>query len=109
MTDQITGDNRSGVDDETMLLGTTASGVTFAFSAGYVSWLLRGGYLSAAVLSSAPLWREFDPLPILSASGKKPGKKGKADQDTGETDDSTVEDIFEPGAGRGSGPSEAVS
>jgi hypothetical protein len=44
---------------------------TFALSAGYVVWLLRAGVLSASLLSSAPLWRQIDPLPVLSARAQR--------------------------------------
>jgi len=34
-------------------------------SVGYVLWCLRSGTLMASALSSLPLWRTFDPLPVL--------------------------------------------
>jgi hypothetical protein len=43
---------------------------TISLSAGYVAWLLRAGVLSASLLSSVPLWRQVDPLPVLSARAK---------------------------------------
>ena len=45
---------------------------------GYVLWTLRGGYLMASVMSSLPVWRTFDPLPILKTSYLG---GGKADND----------------------------
>ena len=39
-------------------------------SAGFVSWILRGGSLMASFLSSVPLFREFDPLPIAMRNKK---------------------------------------
>ncbi|MES9811389.1 MAG: Ig-like domain-containing protein, partial [Candidatus Thiodiazotropha sp.] len=44
---------------------------TLALSAGYVAWLLRAGVLSASLLSFTPLWRQIDPLPVLSAHAKR--------------------------------------
>ncbi|MEW8398253.1 MAG: hypothetical protein AB2707_19025, partial [Candidatus Thiodiazotropha sp.] len=44
---------------------------TLALSAGYVAWLLRAGVLSASLLSFSPLWRQVDPLPVLSAHAKR--------------------------------------
>ncbi|MES9849037.1 MAG: hypothetical protein ABW145_11665 [Candidatus Thiodiazotropha sp.] len=44
---------------------------TIALSAGYVAWLLRAGVLSASLLSFMPLWRQIDPLPVLSAHAKR--------------------------------------
>jgi hypothetical protein len=41
---------------------------SIAFTAGLVGWLLRGGSLVAALLSSIPLWRGFDPLVIVTRS-----------------------------------------
>ena len=32
---------------------------------GFIGWLLRGGTLAAALLSSLPLWRGFDPLMVV--------------------------------------------
>jgi hypothetical protein len=46
---------------------------TLTLSAGYVTWLLRAGVLSASLLSSAPLWRQIDPLPVLSARAQRRG------------------------------------
>jgi hypothetical protein len=48
-----------------------AAGVTAALSAGYVVWCLRAGTLLASVLSSLPMWRNFDPLPVLEYWEKK--------------------------------------
>ncbi|MDX2456461.1 MAG: cadherin-like domain-containing protein, partial [Gammaproteobacteria bacterium] len=94
MTDQITTDDPETADLKGYVLGTTATGVTFAFSAGYVSWLLRAGYLSAALLSSAPMWRQLDPLPILSRPTKKKRGKDEEGQDSTDSGDRKVEDIF---------------
>ncbi|MET0073412.1 MAG: Ig-like domain-containing protein [Candidatus Thiodiazotropha lotti] len=44
---------------------------TLTLSAGYVAWLLRAGVLSASLLSFSPLWRQIDPLPVLSANAKR--------------------------------------
>jgi len=35
-------------------------------TAGLIGWLLRGGSLVAALLSSIPLWSGFDPLVIVT-------------------------------------------
>jgi hypothetical protein len=45
-----------------------------AITVGYVVWSLRGASLLASLLTSMPLWRSLDPLPILenrSALAKK--------------------------------------
>jgi filamentous hemagglutinin family protein len=51
---------------------------SIAFTAGLVGWLLRGGSLVAALLSSIPLWRGFDPLIIVTQSRRSEGRGGSA-------------------------------
>ncbi|MEL0587155.1 MAG: tandem-95 repeat protein [Candidatus Thiodiazotropha sp. (ex. Lucinoma kazani)] len=53
------------------LVFQTATFSTLALSAGYVAWLLRAGVLSASLLSFTPLWRQIDPLPVLSAHARQ--------------------------------------
>ncbi|MCU7805254.1 MAG: tandem-95 repeat protein, partial [Candidatus Thiodiazotropha sp. (ex Lucinoma borealis)] len=53
------------------LIFQSATFSTLALSAGYVAWLLRAGVLSASFLSFTPLWRQIDPLPVLSAHAKR--------------------------------------
>ena len=42
---------------------------------GYISWILRGGALAATLLSTMPMWRQFDPLPLLAARKRRRDKK----------------------------------
>ncbi|MDH5513090.1 MAG: hypothetical protein OEY27_07760, partial [Gammaproteobacteria bacterium] len=44
-----------------------ASGIAVSagLSVGYVVWLLRGGVLLTSLLTSLPVWRFIDPLPVL--------------------------------------------
>ena len=42
-----------------------ATGLT----AGYILWMVRGGYLIAMLSSTLPTWATVDPLPVLSAAG----------------------------------------
>ncbi len=42
------------------------AGTTLVVTAGIIGWLLRGGALLSALLSSMPLWREFDPMVVVS-------------------------------------------
>ncbi len=42
-----------------------------ALTAGFVAWLLRGGALLSALLSSMPLWRGFDPLMVVLQPRRK--------------------------------------
>ena len=95
MMEQMDGRDTSWYRDDQVLTTTTATGLTVSFTVGYVSWLLRAGYLSASLMSVLPLWREFDPLPVLAATTKK--KKGKSaarDKDSIEENDMESERIF---------------
>ncbi|MGI9456688.1 MAG: cadherin-like domain-containing protein, partial [Aeoliella sp.] len=47
------------------LAGGAVLGVSSGLTAGYVLWLVRGGYLLSSVLAQMPAWRFIDPLPIL--------------------------------------------
>ena len=42
-----------------------AAGTSVVVTAGIVGWLLRGGALLGALLSSMPLWVQFDPLLVV--------------------------------------------
>ena len=42
-----------------------AAGISLAVSVGLLAWLLRGSALLTVLLSSMPLWRQFDPLAIV--------------------------------------------
>ena len=73
-------------------------GSTLSITAGIVSWLLRGGALLASFMSSVPLWKQLDPLPILGAEAKKRKElKDREGEDDTEDDkkDNQVEDIFD--------------
>jgi hypothetical protein len=99
MLGDIDGDKGPETTQE-QLIATTGMGLSFTLTAGYVSWLLRMGYLSASVLSMAPLWREFDPLPILSGAGAS-DTEGCADKDERKEQQEAAEAMFgrEPVAG----------
>jgi len=47
------------------------TGSSFALSAGFLSWALRGASLLASVAASLPAWQSFDPLPVLAAKRRK--------------------------------------
>lgn len=51
---------------ESVVIGSTAVAAT-SVSVGYIIWLLRGGSLLTAALSSLPFWQSFDPLPVLES------------------------------------------
>ncbi len=61
-----------------MVTATSASLTT-----GYLIWLLRGGSLLASFLAATPLWRSFDPLPVLASwkmrkQRRRPSPRGAA-------------------------------
>jgi len=47
-----------------------STGLGAVLSVGFVSWVLRGGALAATLLSTVPMWRGFDPLPMLMGRRK---------------------------------------
>ena len=49
---------------------------------GLISWVLRGGALASTLLSTLPLWRGMDPLPMLAGRKKKKKKKKGSISDT---------------------------
>ena len=94
MMDQMDGRDTSWYRDDQVLTTTTATGLTVSFTVGYVSWLLRAGYLSASLMSVLPLWREFDPLPVLATTKEKKCKSTDRVKDSPETNDIESERIF---------------
>jgi len=94
MMEQMDGRDASWYRDDQVLTTTTATGLTVSFTVGYVSWLLRAGYLSASLLSTLPLWREFDPLPVLATTKEKKHKSTGCDKDSQEINDIESERIF---------------
>jgi len=71
-----------------------STGLGAAVSIGVVSYILRGGTLAATLLSSVPMWKGFDPLPMLMGQ-RKPGNEAKRlgddDEETVSTDSRTDE------------------
>lgn len=52
------------------LSAEAAAGVSTSLTAGFVSWALRAGSMAASFLALMPMWRHFDPMPVLSADEK---------------------------------------
>ena len=48
------------------LIAKAAAGGGFLLTAGFVAWILRSGALFASLVSTLPLWKGYDPLPILA-------------------------------------------
>jgi hypothetical protein len=55
-------------------------------SAGMVSWTLHGAGLVASLLTSAPAWRQLDPMPVLAPEEEKPDW-GDGDRDSEREED----------------------
>jgi hypothetical protein len=83
------------------LIVGTASGIGTSFVAGYVLWAFRGISLFSSALASMPLWRSFDPLPVLSNWRKRDedDEIGPDEKKNQEDDDKGVREIFEHEAG----------
>ncbi len=47
------------------------AGITFSITTGFLIWSLRASSLLLALMSMLPLWRGFDPLPILDEVNKR--------------------------------------
>ncbi|NOQ42178.1 MAG: hypothetical protein GQ563_06730 [Desulfuromusa sp.] len=68
-----------------------ATMATATFTIGIISYLLRAGSFAAALASSLPLWRGFDPIIVFSGNKKK-----KKDQnELPDTDELKPESLFE--------------
>ena len=48
-----------------------ATGLGASVFAGYVIWAFRGSSLLLGALTAMPMWRCFDPLPVLMGNDKK--------------------------------------
>ncbi len=83
-----------------------ATGVSMSFAAGYVIWLLRGGSLLASLLAATPLWKSFDPLPVLAfwEKRKKQRRPGEKDKSNG-NDEHELDKLF--GSSDGAAPDES--
>jgi hypothetical protein len=84
LKDQLQEDLRGangGPDAATVAIASAS----LATSAGYLTWLLRGGSLFASVLASLPTWRTLDPLPVL-ARRKEEGARILATKPTRDDD-----------------------
>jgi hypothetical protein len=59
-----------------------AAGTSVVVTAGIVGWMLRGGALLGALLSSMPLWVQFDPLLVVM----RPKRRNDEDESDSEAD-----------------------
>jgi len=57
-----------------------------SLTTGLVTWVLRSGLLLSATLTSSPLWRPLDPVPILMQSGDEEDSLFGSDDESGPDD-----------------------
>ena len=59
------------------LIVGAAAGFGASVLVGYVVWAFRGTSLLLGALSAMPMWRCFDPLPVLIGNDKKRNRDGE--------------------------------
>ncbi|MEA2708401.1 MAG: hypothetical protein QOF78_1002 [Phycisphaerales bacterium] len=62
-------------------VGSVAGMTTTLLSVGYVIWCLRGGAFVATLLTTLPLWKWLDPLPVLDEREREEKKDKQKDED----------------------------
>ena len=75
----VNGDSHTPANSETTTL----------LSVGYVIWCLRGGSMVATLLTTLPLWRWLDPLPVLDAAG------GTVSEEEDDEDEKNIRKLME--------------
>ncbi|MEZ6091327.1 MAG: DUF2341 domain-containing protein [Pirellulaceae bacterium] len=63
------GDQLFGSAVTTATVGITSSG----FAIGYITWMLRSGFVLTGLLANMPIWRSFDPLIVISGMSTQAG------------------------------------
>jgi hypothetical protein len=66
------------IEKRTTFISATVKGATISLSSGLAIWALRAGSLAASAITSMPVWKGFDLLPVLSLSDKKRRAKIRA-------------------------------
>jgi hypothetical protein len=69
MADEMSG-SKTGEDFNAVVITQIATGTGMVLSVGFLGWILNGGALAASLLSTMPIWRGFDPLPLFAARDK---------------------------------------
>jgi hypothetical protein len=72
----------------------SASGMAGTVLVGYVVWALRGASLVASALSSLPIWRCFDPLPVITGKSRERDKEDLGVMEELDGDERRVEELF---------------
>jgi hypothetical protein len=84
---------RDDLEEQELLQQTrvgTSSVLAAGLSIGYVIWLTRGGLLIASLVSSIPVWRLVDPIPVLASL--------RVDDDENRGDDESLDSLVQQGA-----------
>ena len=78
-----------------MIIGA-ATGLGASVLAGYVIWAFRGSSLLLGALTAMPMWRCFDPLPVIMGSDKKRSDREEAEstQHDSDKDETTVKELL---------------
>ncbi len=84
-----------------------STGTSLLLSAGILTWVMRGGALASALLSTMPVWQGFDPLPVLLARKRRRDKDEAKLRSKKILKESRVDQLFE--AAGISNPSKARS
>jgi hypothetical protein len=69
--DQVRSDIQQDQDDVVRTFKKLSAGTSLGLSVGYVSWLLRGGALMGAFMSSLTVWQTYDPLFVIIGKKRK--------------------------------------
>ena len=80
-----------------------ATGLGVSVFAGYVIWAFRGSSLLLGALTAMPMWRCFDPLPVLMGKDKKRRDRddAKSTQNDSDRDETKLKELLrEERAGR---------
>ena len=74
-----------------------ATGLGASVMVGYVVWAFRGASLMLGALSAMPMWRCFDPLPVLVGNDKKRDEDAeeKSSEPESEDDEKRVRDLLD--------------
>ncbi len=72
-----------------------STGTSLLLSAGILTWVLRGGALASALLSTMPVWQGFDPLPVLLARKRRRDKDEEKLRSKKILKESHVDQLFE--------------
>jgi len=76
-------------------LQATFKGGSFALSAGFLTWALRGASLVASMAAAMPAWQGFDPLPVLAAK-KRDKKTDKDEQQEDDWQEKRIRRLLDP-------------